>query len=168
MSSKRESGRLTILTNICRRRFMPLLSVAVVVAALSILSWGVKARFATLADKTSTSGNVQPSLMVQSGRRETTPIPTNIQVETFRLGVNGFEPKQIERRPGPFVLGIDNYDRFGAAAFELVHKDGNRVHEIKWPIGQNRYRKLMNLPPGNYLLRDVNHPDTTAQITIGK
>jgi hypothetical protein len=66
------------------------------------------------------------------------------------------------------VLGIDNYHRVGNPRFELVREDGNTVHEIKWTPGQTRYRKLLHLPPGNYLLKEVDHPDWTAQIIIGK
>ena len=140
-----------------RRHCNPLVAIIVVVTMISILSWGAKARWASI-DGTSTASTVQ---------RDKVPIPTNIQVETFTLGFDGFEPKQIDRRPGPFVLGINNYTR-SRASFELVREDGNRVHEIKWPSGQTRYRKLMNLPAGDYRLRDVNHPDWTARIIIGK
>ena len=168
MFYRRESVGPSIFQRICRPRFMPAVSAAVVVGALLILSWGVKARLSARNDLTSMLPNAQTSSMGQSGRGQNTPIPNNIQVETFRFGFNGFEPKQIERRPGPFVLGIDNYNRSRIASFELVHEDGKKSHDIKWPTGQTRYRKLLNLPPGNYLLREVNHPDWTAQITIGK
>lgn len=137
-----------------RRHRNPLV---VIVAVVCILAWGAKARLTAGVDRT-----IPPN-----AQRNNAPIPTNIQVETFRLGFNGFEPKEITRRPGPFVLGIDNYNSRNAS-FELVRDDGNTAHKINWPTGQTRYRKLLHLPPGDYLLREVNHPDWTAQITIGK
>ena len=140
-----------------RHHLNPLVTMVVILAAVCILALGAKARLTASGDQT-----IPPN-----AQRNNVPIPSNIQVETFRLGFNGFEPKEITRRPGPFVLGIDNYN-FRNASFELVREDGNTAHEINWPTGKTRYRKLLNLPPGNYLLREVNHPDWTAQIIIGK
>lgn len=126
-----------------------------IITIISMVAWGAKARFMAGMDQATIA------------QRDKAPIPTNIQVETFRLGLTGFEPREITLRPGPFVLGIDNYGSRNAS-FELVSEDGKRAHEIKWPMGQTRYRKLLNLPPGNYVLRDVTDPNWTAQITIGK
>jgi hypothetical protein len=150
LCKRRESVRPVRLRTFVRPHLNPLVAMVIIVAAIFILSWGAKAR------------------LTPNPQRDHAPIPTNIQVQTFTLGFNGFEPKEIDRRPGPFVLGINVYNRTSDTSFELVREDGNRVHEVKWPQGQPRYRKLMNLPPGRYLLKEVNHPDWTARITIGK
>jgi hypothetical protein len=156
---RRESAGPVRLRMFVRRHLNPLVAMVIIVAAILILSWGAKARLRPGIDRRPTAPNQH---------RDHAPIPTNIQVETFTLGFNGFEPKVISRSPGPFVLGINGYNRTRDTSFELVSEDGDRVHEVKWPHGQPRYRKLMNLPPGNYLLKEVNHPDWTAQITIGR
>ena len=148
-----------------QRHFNPVAMMIVITIIISIVSWGAKARLTASADRNTPSPASQSSL-VQSHQREHPPLPTNIQVQTFSLGQDGFEPKQINREPGPFVLGIDS--RSQSASFEFVREDGRRAVEIKWPKGQIRWRKLVNLPPGNYLLKEINHPDWTAQITIDK
>jgi len=168
MYKRRESVGPARLRMFYRSRFNPMVAMVIVVAAISILSWDSKARLTAGVDRTSTSPNPQPLWVSQSNQRENAPLPTNIQVETFTVGLDGFAPKRINRRPGPFVLGIDNYTRFRNASFELVREDGSKVHEIKWPSGRVRHRQLINLPRGNYLLKEANHPDWTAQITIGK
>lgn len=142
------------LRTFVRRHLKPLLLTIGIIAIVAMVAWGAKSRLTGVE-------------RLPFPHPQRAPIPTNIQVETFRFTFDGFEPREINRQPGPFVLGIDNY-RSTNASFELVREDGNRVQEIQWPRGQNRYRKLLHLPPGNYLLKELNHPDWTARINIGK
>ena len=94
------------------------------------------------------------------------PAPASVTVETVRLTPLGFEPKELERSAGKFLLGIDN--RIGPIefSFELVEENGHKVRQLKLPKGQIRLRKLLNLQAGRYTLTEVDHPEWTCSIVL--
>lgn len=99
------------------------------------------------------------------------PLPmetTSPRVETELITIEpyGFEPAEIRRPQGRFRLGIDN--RSGLEDIELQVETAGRS---RVPILKNRNRRLswreeVDLPPGNYLIRETNHPEWTCLITI--
>ena len=95
-------------------------------------------------------------------------IASDIQVERITLGFDGFEPKEIRRPASPFVLAINNRSRLSDVSFELFRDDGHKVHEMKGQKGQLREMKTIDLPQGNYLLKEVNHPEWVCHIVLSR
>jgi hypothetical protein len=95
-----------------------------------------------------------------------TPAPASITVETVRLTPTGFEPNELERSAGKFILGIDNRIRSEEFSFEVVQENGHKVRQLKLPKGEIRLRKMLNLPAGRYSLREVDHPEWSCSIVL--
>jgi hypothetical protein len=127
--------------------------------------------FPRVASKTSTAapagGSVAPSLF-QNNQGNAARAPTTIQAEPLTLKPSGFEPDEINRTASPFVLLVKNRSGTADVSFELFREDGQKVKEIKGPKGSVRHMKLIDLPPGNYLLEEVSHPEWTCRIALSR
>lgn len=125
-------------------------SLSVVVGLMLLLGWiGLTAY-----------GQSQPAA---KATKATTP------VEVVTLTRFGFEPSQITRPKGPFILAIENRSRVSLD----VHLDRGAAKDasnrlITAPLPQNRPDKTnaLDLAPGTYVLTDDNHPAWRCQIVI--
>ena len=87
------------------------------------------------------------------------------EVELTDLGVSGFEPLEITRPAGRFLLGVNNRTGLTDLSLILVHESGRsiggkRLSKLK------TWRQVFDLPPGRYELREANHRDWLCRITI--
>lgn len=95
--------------------------------------------------------------------------PRRVEVEILSIQPNGFEPSQITRSSGRFLLAIDNRAEIEDLTLRL-----NRVSRFQEPalldvtIPRERLNldEYINLPPGDYALTEANHPDWICHITI--
>ena len=87
------------------------------------------------------------------------------EMELVKLTAKGFEPAEITRPAGKFLLGVTNRTGLPELSLRLIHEsrrsvDGKRLgREISW-------RRVLDLPPGRYALREASHPDWVCRITI--
>ena len=105
---------------------------------------------------------------VNQVQAKATPTPVTIEAEPITLKPSGFEPSEIRRTASPFVLAINNRSRLADVSFELFKEDGHKTHDVKGPKGQVHPMKLIDLPPGNYLLKEVNHPEWVCRIVLSR
>jgi hypothetical protein len=112
-------------------------------------------------------GLVAPSL-TQNNRGKAAHAPTTTQAEPLTLKPGGFEPDEITRAATPFVLMVNNRSGTADVSFELFREDGHKMNDIKGPKGGVRPMKLLDLPPGNYLLKEVGHPEWTCRIVLSQ
>ena len=94
------------------------------------------------------------------------PTPANMEVETVSVTPNGFEPSELRRPAGPFLLAVNNHGRPAEFSFEIYRVNGQKLHEIKGKQGQQRQRKILDLPPGEYVLKEASHPDWSCRILL--
>ena len=89
-----------------------------------------------------------------------------VETELLTLHPDGFEPGEIRRPQGAFILGVDN--RSGVETIELrfVRADGQRLPVLESPKRKVSWREVVDLTPGQYVLSEVNHPDWTCNVTI--
>ena len=106
-------------------------------------------------------------------RLEPTPVTgavpaqsNDIVVERVTVLPYGFEPEEITRPEGTFLLAVDNRAGTQDLSFELVSDSSQLVHSASIRRGQARTQKLLTLPPGRYVFREANHPKWTCPITI--
>jgi hypothetical protein len=78
----------------------------------------------------------------------------------------GFQPKQITRSKGPFLLSIDNLSEMGEMNFRLLRENGASERDLLHKNDKFRLRQVVDLQPGRYVLVEVNHPEWTCSITI--
>ena len=89
-----------------------------------------------------------------------------LETELITLQPSGFEPNEIRRPQGAFILGVDN--RAGVEAIELqfMRADGQRLNALQTPKRKVSWREVVDLAPGQYLLSVANHPEWTCNVTI--
>ncbi|MGH9908268.1 MAG: hypothetical protein ACRD8U_22105, partial [Pyrinomonadaceae bacterium] len=68
--------------------------------------------------------------------------------ESITLTPRGFQPVEISRGPGRFVLNINNRSGVHEVTFVLTHEAGNRMREMQFARGKLSSRELLDLPPG--------------------
>ena len=83
------------------------------------------------------------------------------------LKPTGFEPKELKRPRGLFLLMVDNRSNNPNLLFHLDGESGKREHEQQTRAGGRLdWNKALDLPPGRYLLTEANHPKWVCEITI--
>ena len=116
--------------------------------------------YATYRTKT-----VNPSR--ESNPAETIAIPPSedLEVELITILPQGFEPGTIVRPAGRFVLMFDNQSRLQPLELHLERSGAPRVAEVKLHR-KTGTTKVLNLPPGDYLVTEANHSDWTLRLTL--
>lgn len=88
------------------------------------------------------------------------------QVLLITLRPWGFEPSAITKSHSRLVLRVDNRSGLREMSLQLDRWGGNRVKEVRIPFQKLDWSEEVELPPGQYELREANHPDWTCGITI--
>jgi hypothetical protein len=91
---------------------------------------------------------------------------TKLEVEIVTLEPHGFEPAEITRPQGRFVLGIDNRSGLEDIQLRLERLDGGRVPVLNVRKRRLSWREEVDLPPGRYVIREVNQREWNCLITI--
>lgn len=132
---------------------------------LSVLAAIVFAGITTIAvgawirpDKTSVTGSWIPAPSQSPTKR--------LEAEIITLTYHGFEPKEIKRPQGQFLLVVDNRLGVTAAQFRLDREAGSKVDEKQVAKGQRGWNRVIDLPPGRYRLTEFSRRDWSCQITI--
>lgn len=89
-----------------------------------------------------------------------------VEVEVITVRANGFEPLELTRPQGAFMLAITNHSGDTELDLKLDRVNGNRVHEVRLAKGRVRWNKVFDLPPGDYVLSEQNHPDWICRIKL--
>ena len=144
-------------------RLLLILVVAVVVAGIALIT--TQAISASRAKHTpevspTSSGHAPVSPKVsgtQTGER--------VEVELVALLPAGFQPAEIARPNGRFLFGVNNRTGLQELSLEIVDETGRAVVARRM-IKVKTWRKVVNLLPGHYVLRQTGHPDWLCRITI--
>jgi hypothetical protein len=92
--------------------------------------------------------------------------PIQIGHALITLTSTGFYPSEITRPKGPFLLAVDNRAGDQDIALRLTRANGTKEKEKRMVKGQSRWRQLVDLNPGKYVLTEANHPDWVCNINI--
>lgn len=90
--------------------------------------------------------------------------PTEIELITLRPA--GFEPAEITRPNGPFVLFIDDRSGRDNSSLLLQRSNGGQLRAIGLERRKSEWNDVVDLTPGTYILRDANNSELRCQITI--
>ncbi len=86
--------------------------------------------------------------------------------ESFTLTPRGFEPGEVTRDGGPFVLNINNRSGLRSVEFLLTQENGSEVRNVQISKGKLYWRGVVNLPPGRYKLSEVSRSDWVCHLHI--
>lgn len=89
-----------------------------------------------------------------------------VEVELITLRPSGFDPPGITRPRGKFILSVENRSGAHEVDLRLDREAGERQHQTRLTRGRLRWGKMVDLPPGRYVLSEANHPDWVCRITI--
>lgn len=146
-----------------RRRVLSLVAVTLAVAVL------VGASFAAIhvwagrphpAGTKSPAGKTPPAAQNKSNRPRRV-----VETEVVTLRPTGFEPAEITRPAGEFILMVE--DATGhPVSLSFSRETGERLHEVRATREQPDWNELEDLQPGRYLLTEADHPEWVCRVTI--
>jgi len=102
------------------------------------------------------------------GRQQTSSqtVSDNVEVELVTLRPAGFEPAEITRPKGPFVLMVDDRTGLEKLALTLKKQDGGEVRHLKTDRRKTEWTGLLDLAPGDYLLVATEHAEWTFRVMV--
>lgn len=89
------------------------------------------------------------------------------EVETITLTPFGFEPREMTRPPGPFVIAVHNQSNSPDVSLRLSRVQGESLREVRLSPGKRRWEQRLALGAGEYILSEANRPEWTCRINVG-
>lgn len=104
-------------------------------------------------------------------KRDVTPLQQQqrqerLETELITLQPTGFEPNEIQRPEGAFILGVDNRSGVEAIELRVVRANGQRLSVLESRKRKSSWREVIDLAPGQYVLSEASRPDWTCTVTI--
>jgi hypothetical protein len=108
----------------------------------------------------SNPGENQPSSLA--------PVQTNQprEVDVVTITPEGFEPQEIVRPAGPFLLSVSNRSGIESLDLHLETEQRGKLREKSLPLETPYWREVINPPPGRYVITEANHPEWTFSLII--
>lgn len=135
--------------------------IAFVTISLAASAWawlapasGIQAVPATRADSVPPA----PALGLSSQER--------VEAEVITILPTGFNPSAVTRPRGRFLILVDNRSGLDEVTLRLDQVAGHRLREVRLTKEERILRRVEDLPPGEYLLTEADHPDWACRITI--
>ena len=94
------------------------------------------------------------------------PPQNQLETEIVTITPAGFEPAQITRPQGRFMLAIDNRSGLDEVDLYLEREIAGRVNVALSRKGKLAWRETIDFPPGHYVLRAANDQGWRCAITI--
>src|ERR1051326_4766048 len=141
--------------------FFPVLLVGVL--GLTALAF-VSARNRSNAPRASFVGKVEISTrnaVVQHKRNI-----RDIEAEVITIYYYGFMPREITRPQGSFILMVDDLSGLPGTRLQLNRDSGSPVRQMEIRREEPDWTDELDLEPGQYVLREADHPGWACRITI--
>jgi len=132
-----------------RKAILPALIAGAVVSVLLITVSGH-------ADK-----KVTGSVLTPQGKKD-----QKLEIEAVTITPEGFEPQQLERTAGPFILSVTNQSGVDALNVRIETEQHNRFREKILPLVTPYWREKIDPPQGKYVITEENHPEWTLTLII--
>jgi len=94
--------------------------------------------------------------------------PNMLEPQRITLTPMGFEPAEVTRPAGRFLLAINDRSGQGDRSFVLRRNTGEQLREFRLAgtPRKHEWREVVNLPPGRYLLGDGENPEHTCYLLL--
>ena len=89
-----------------------------------------------------------------------------LEVELVTLRPRGFEPNEITRAKGSFVLFVEDRSGKSDSSLRLQRLSGERLRDVNTSRMKSEWHDVINLPAGEYLLTDDSQPEAQCRIII--
>ena len=87
---------------------------------------------------------------------------------TLTLRPEGFDPAEVMRPAGRFMLSVDNRSGVEKVTLILRRGNGSKVIEDKVLNGNGDWSELIDLQPGRYTLTEADHPGWKCDLLINE
>lgn len=101
-----------------------------------------------------------------SSKVENASASNRVEAELLVLRSEGFKPNEITRPPGPFLLALQNHSSEEELFLLLKRETGDSIKAVRMAKKQSKFKEVLHLPPGRYVLMEMKHPDWICTITI--
>lgn len=88
------------------------------------------------------------------------------EVEVVTLTTDGFEPHEIIRPPGRFLLSITNRSELDSLNLRIETEQRGKIREKALTPDARSWREVLNLPPGSYIITEADHPEWKLSLII--
>ena len=145
-----------------RLRKLPAKTTLLTIVLLSVAGIGV------IASSHRRSGVTSHSAEAQASTPELLPQQRRLEAERITLRPAGFEPAIITRPAGRFLLAINDRSGDSDTQITFARETGERLQTIRMRDTARKYewRKVIDLPPGRYVVYEANHPEWTCSIVL--
>ena len=89
-----------------------------------------------------------------------------VEAELITVTPTGFEPSELTRPKGRFLLAVDNQSGLDEVEFYFERETGGRVNVALGRRGKIAWREIVDLTPGTYILRATHDESWRCRITI--
>ena len=90
----------------------------------------------------------------------------NVQALLLTLRPTGFEPSEVTLPRGKYLLVVQNRTGLRGFALQLDRDRSERLHEVRLPARKLDWTGQFDLTPGDYVLRETDHPEWSCRVTI--
>lgn len=119
------------------------------------------------------SASVPPGAPAAPAMRPMAPATTQgnnpverLDVELITIRPTGFEPIEITRSTGRFLLVVENRSGFEELHLDVARQHGEHVSDAHFSGHLLDWRGIITLPPGQYLVTEANRPAWHCRITV--
>jgi hypothetical protein len=91
-----------------------------------------------------------------------------LEAVTITLTASGFEPVEIKRPAGPVIIALSNHTGLDQVNLRLEVEGGRarRIIERKLPRGRVKFSSKVDLPAGQFVLSEADHPEWVCHINV--
>jgi hypothetical protein len=89
-----------------------------------------------------------------------------LEAEVIIITPTGFEPTEITRPTGRFLLAIQDRSGFAEITLRVSRESDGAQFLVPTRKKHRAWRDVINPPSGRYLLTEANHPEWRCLITI--
>jgi hypothetical protein len=89
-----------------------------------------------------------------------------VEAELITATPTGFDPAEITRPQGRFLLAVDNQSGLDSLDLYLERETGARMNAVLGRKGKLKWREILDLSPGSYVLRAANDPSWRCDIRL--
>jgi|GEM_PF-2033417 len=107
------------------------------------------------------SKKVTGSVLTPQGKKD-----QKLEIEAVTITPEGFEPQQLERTAGPFILSVTNQSGVDALNVRIETEQHDRFREKTLPLITPYWRERIDPPKGKYIITEENHPEWTLTLII--
>lgn len=89
-----------------------------------------------------------------------------LEAEIVTVTPTGFEPGEITRPKGRFILAVDNRSGLDEVDLYFVRETGARLNSRLTRKGKLAWREIVDFPTGTYILKAANDESWSCRITL--